>query len=711
MAATSEIRWQTPELQIVLTIEADQVVHLKGIYPAEVDPLPDLAHSSLPLTEVRFAGEGTTDHKSSKTLICGYASSRLKYKSHREVVSPQQRSLEITSYDDTAKFTVVATLVTYPGVPVVRSFTTVRNEGPEDIIINQITSLAIGGLAGVASEWFHDYIASSATNTWFREAQWHDHSLPSIGLDNVGVYKLAENHDASHASFSVSNSGSFSTGGMLPMGMLRHKNGKDTWLWQVENNGSWRWELGDWKDNVYLAASGPVNYSHCWKECLKPGQSFTTVPCALVHTYGGIEAAFGALTAYRRLTRRSHRDNETLPIIFNDYMNCLMGDPDEEKVRSLIQPVVSAGAEYFVIDAGWYADETDWWDSVGAWEPSLKRFPSGFKHLLDQIRSAGLIPGIWLEPEVVGIRSPVANELPPEAFFQENGRRVVEKRRYQLDYRHAAVQERMNGIVDKLILEYGVGYFKFDYNIDVVQGTDVNAFSSGAGALGHNRAYLDWVRGIFDRHPTIVIETCSSGGQRLDHAMLALHPIQSTSDQQDPVLYAAVSAAIPTAVTPEQSASWAYPQPEWSNEINALTVVNSLLGRVHLSGMLHKLSESQLALIREGMDVYKRIRHDIKDSTPFWPLGLPGWNDDWLAVGLQAPKRQYIAVWRRGGMVSCELPIPQIEKYAAVDIEVLYPGGFEIDVVWNSGEGALEVKLPATICARLLQVSVRKDGD
>ena len=496
---------------------------------------------------------------------------------------------------------------------------------------------------------------------------------------------------------------------MLPMGLLKRKQGgKETWLWQIENNGSWRWELGDFKDDVYVALSGPTDYNHNWRERLQPGQTFTSVPCALVHVYDGIEAAFAALTTYRRRIRRKHKDNEDVPIIFNDYMNCLMGDPDEEKVKALVQPAVFAGAEYFVIDAGWYADESDWWDSVGEWEPSTKRFPSGFKNLISHIRLAGVVPGVWLEPEVVGVRSKVADELPREAFFQRNGKRVVEKNRYQLDYRCPAVLERMNRIVDKLVLDYGVGYFKFDYNIDVVSGTDVNATSSGAGALNHNRAYLNWVQGVFDRHPSLVIEACASGGQRLDYAMLAVHPIQSTSDQQDPVRYAAVSAAIPTAVAPEQSASWAYPQPEYSDEINAFTVVNSLLGRVHLSGNIHKLSDHQLSIVRDGMDVYKRIRFDIKDSTPFWPLGLPGWHDQWLALGLLTPRCRYVAVWRRGGDTSCSLPIPRPEEGADADVEVLYPVGFETDTTWDSEKGLLHVTLPSTVCARFLKISERE---
>ncbi|KAL6242119.1 hypothetical protein RBB50_011031 [Rhinocladiella similis] len=714
MADTREIRWQTPDLTVILTIESDQIVRLKEITPVGERAIPPrsslFSESSLPLTEVRLAGEGTDDTKSSKTLVCGAVTKRLKYQSHQESTSGQQQSIEVTSHDDVSKLTVTATLVAYPGSPVLRSYTKVRNDGDTAIILCQVTSLVVGGLTGGSREWFQDYVASSATNTWFREAQWHDHDLPSIGLDSIGVCELNQGHLGGHTSYSVSNRGGFSTGGMLAMGMLKKRDGQDTWLWQIENNGSWRWELGDFKEDIYVAISGPNDFNHSWKECLEPEQSFTTVPCAITHVHGGIEAAFGALTDYRRCIRRKHVDNEELPIIFNDFMNCLMGDPDEEKVKGLIGPAAYAGAEYFVVDAGWYADTTDWWDSVGEWKPSRKRFPNGLKSVLDAIRLAGMTPGVWLEPEVVGIRSNILEELPAEAFFQENGRRAVEKGRYQLDYRSPMVRQRMDRIVDDLVLNYGVGYFKFDYNIDVVYGTDFNAFSSGAGALGHNRAYLEWVTNILDRHPGLVIENCSSGGQRLDYALLAIHSVQSTSDQQDPVRYAAVSAAIATAVTPEQSASWAYPQPEWSDEINALTVINSLMGRVHLSGALHRLSKSQLSLVRDGMNVYKKFRHDVKSSKPFWPLGLPGWHDDWMAVGLKAGSCQYLAVWRRGGDVSCSLPVSGADGNTALTAELLYPAGFEVDWTWDSEKRALKLTFPASICARLLRIGEQQSA-
>ncbi|MBE3046014.1 hypothetical protein IMZ48_26440 [Candidatus Bathyarchaeota archaeon] len=236
-----------------------------------------------------------------------------------------------------------------------------------------------------------------------------------------------------------------------------------------------------------------------------------------------------------------------------------------------------------------------------------------------------------------------------------------------------------------------------------MQGTDVNGQSPGVAQLEHQRAYLGWVRGLLDKYPGLVIESCSSGAQRLEYAILSVHSIQSTSDQQDPCLYAAIAAAIPTAVLPEQSATWAYPQPGWSDEINALTVVNSLLGRVYLSGRLDHLSEDQLSLIVEGMDVYKTIRGDLRDSHAVWPLGLPRWHDDWLALGLETKENgMYLAVWRRGGSTERTIPLKSARAGFGSTATLLYPTRFETESALE-GPG-LKVKLPNTTCARLFHI-------
>jgi alpha-galactosidase len=288
---------------------------------------------------------------------------------------------------------------------------------------------------------------------------------------------------------------------------------------------------------------------------------------------------------------------------------------------------------------------------------------------------------------VIGVNSPVASKLPDEAFFCRDGVRVKEQQRFQLDYRHPQVISRMDTIVDRLVKDFGVGYFKFDYNIDVTQGTDVNADSPGDGMFEHRRAYMKWVSGLFDRHPTLVIESCSSGAQRMDYELLAVHSLQSSSDQQNPVKYAAISASVPTALTPEQNAIWAYPQVEWSDELIAFTVVNSLLGRIHLSGRLDLLSAAQLSIVSDGLAVYKTIRSNLKTGQPFWPLGLPKWSDDWVAVGIQNQNTSYVAVWKRAESQTIELKIPPQVKEA----RCLYPTKFPVKTTVAKGKMAVEI--------------------
>ncbi|KAL4914638.1 glycoside hydrolase superfamily [Aspergillus aurantiobrunneus] len=700
---------ESDSLQVSVLIDDDGAACLKQVMPRGSTPHPPVskyfaAHDA-PLVEVRLAGEGTQKHKSSKALVGSYVGPRLRYQSHEIHAGQGSRTLHVALSD--SKITVVSRLTVYDGAPVLRATASIRNDTNTDIMATQLTSLVLGGLTAGSQKWWADYTLSVPNNSWFREAQWIEHDLPRLGIDDYGVYGRPEHHYASLAHYAVSNQGTFSTEGHLPMGLLKRRDNAETWLWQVENNGSWRWEIGDWKDSVYLAAGGPMETDHDWRHQLGPGEEFTTVPVSLCHVLDDLQAAFAALTQYRRTIRRKHNDNTRLPIIFNDYMNCLMGDPTDEKILALVDPVVEAGAEYFIIDCGWYADDAGWWDDVGEWEPSKRRFSKGLKHLLAQLRAKGLTPGLWIEPEVIGVRSIVANQLPFEAFFQRDGHRIVEKGRYHLDYRHPAVQERMHGIIRRLVTEFGVGYFKFDYNIEVTQGTDIDCSSPGSGQLDHNRAYLRWVNELHDRYPDLVIENCSSGAQRMDYAMLATHALQSTSDQQDPDRYAAISAALPTAVTPEQGAIWAYPQPEWDDELNALTVVNSLLGRVHLSGRLDILQPHQFRIIKEGMDVYRSIRVDLPTATAFWPLGLPRWHDDWIALGMAAAEggRFYIAVWRRGGSDAIDLPVAAL-KGCTVSCELLYPTAFGAHSEWEASEGVLRVKVPSRLCARLFKLTV-----
>jgi len=699
------IRWGHGALELEISVQEDGTPRLSRIgAPGEAERSPRPG-APLPLVEVTVTGHGR--FWSGRNLIDTAVGARLRHRSHR---STREGAWHVLTLDLHEPETGLAAEVVYrspDGLPVLRGEVVLRNEGSATLHLESVGSLVAGCLSSGDPADLDAADLLWAENDWLAECRWQRSPLrvTSPALNRRFHFRSTKSPRV------VAGEGTWSSLGHLPMGGLADSRSGRTWVWQIEHNGGgWRWESGERDSTAYVALFGPTDQDHGWRHPLAPGAEFRTVPVALAFAaQGGPDAAFAALTRYRRAIRRPHSDHTWLPVVFNDYMNCLMGDPTTDRLLPLVDAAAEAGAEYFVIDAGWYADESSsWWDTVGGWEPSVSRFPGerGIHEVLDRIRERGMVPGIWLEPEAVGVNSPVAKTLPEEAFFRRDGQRVVEAAgRYQLDLRHPAARARLDLVVDRLVAELGVGYFKFDHNTSHGSGTSNHPEETpAAGQLEHNRAHLDWLDGILDRHPHLVIENCASGGMRMDYALLSRLQLQSTSDQQDLLLYPPIAAAAPTAVTPEQGAVWAYPLPEDSLDEVAFTMATALLGRIHLSGKLTELGPEATALVHEALAVYKSIRADLPQAVPTWPLGLPAWEDPWIALALRTPTTTYVTAWRRpGAEPAATLHLPHLLG-AAVRTEVLYPGDTRAVHAWHPDGAELALTLPSAPSAVLIRL-------
>lgn len=481
------------------------------------------------------------------------------------------------------------------------------------------------------------------------------------------------------------------------MGAVQNLATNDTYLWQIESNGSWQWELADVSDMMYFKLSGPTEQENGWHRELRPGETFESV-AACVAVGGDLDGAVAAMTAYRRTIAARNEADGHLPVIFNDYLHCLSADPTEERCREQIDAAVRAGAEYYVMDAGWYATGY-WWDSVGEWQPEPSRFPNGIRAVFDYARERGLTPGIWLEPESMGVRCPLAAQWSDDHFFVRHGRRVVDRGRYFLDFRHPQVRAHLDRVVDRAVREWGIGYFKFDYNVEGGCGTELAADSFGDGLLQHTRAVLSWIDGIAARYPDVILENCSSGGLRTDYAMLSHMHLASASDQESCIETAHIAAAIGMAVLPEQVAVWSYPLASDPERLVVWNMVNAMLTRIHLSGETAKLDEPSLSLVREGVACYKSYRADIAEGLPFYPLGLPKHTDGWHCAAYRYPRagRVRLAVWRfASGEDAVTIPLDGVE-----DLHVLYPSSSACHCEKN--EIGYTVSLPEPFSAVLLE--------
>lgn len=632
----------------------------------------------------------------------------------------------------------------YDGVKMARVWTVLTNTSEEAIGIEYVTSFFYDGISKNGAEKYFDktqiYVPH---NSWSNEAQWHDYDVArDLGLSRMPVAGYNAGGIGNNR-FWYGNVGSWSTCEYLPVGLVQDRETGEISYFQIEHSGSWEIEYGSAPaQHLYLALLGPNDESLWWKN-LQPGESFVTVPAAFGVTVGDINDAMAELTKYRRRIRRPNTDDEKCYVVFNDYMNCLEGDPTQEKEKQIIDIAAKLGCEYYCLDAGWY-DKGPWWDRVGEWKESPERFPDGLRSVYDYARGRGMKMGMWLEIEVMGTECPLASQLPDDWFVCVHGKRRIDNKRYLLDFRNAEVRKYCSDVVDRLIRDYGCEYFKVDYNVTTGPGSDLYTDSQGEAMLEHYRALYDWYREIYRKYPDLVIENCGSGAQRMDYGMLALQSLQSTSDQTDYIDNSYIAANVASAVTPEQAGMWVYPYEEDIEHIR-YNVVNGLLLRPYFSGLVWNLSEEGLTALKEGIDLYKKIRERIPSMVPFFPLGFSTVESAVLAYGLREDTSflvnsndkndngntdnsvkdksggkedlgsaaantsvAYLSVFMPAAD-SAQVPLRYLEKDGGriADVRVLYPSTGECKYTYDASKKVLEVQMPQQRCARLFGIEIR----
>lgn len=590
------------------------------------------------------------------------------------------RGWEVRQRDDATGVGVVTRLLNPVGTAALRIRSTVTNEGTAPVHLTAV-SLASATLDGIAPEDADVIVGRSG---WMSEGRWRREPL-ARDLPDVGTGLHGQ---SSRDCFRLASESGWSSSRWAPVGFVEAPGGRCVG-WQIEHNGAWTIELSRRTDALALVAYGPTDLQHHWLKRLAPGDRFETPAAAIVWSGRGWQTAVRELTGYRRALRTaSGNARPVAPIVFNDYLNTVMANPSTAKLRPLIGAAASAGAEVFCIDAGWFDDDPsrDWWDSVGAWQPSTTRFEGGIDGILGEIRDHGLIPGLWIEPLAVGLNSPTLDRLGP-AVMRRAGVPIVEQSRHRLDMRHPLAQEFLDEVVDRMV-GYGIGYLKIDDNFSAGSGPDADAASPGDGLLEHQRAWAGWLARLGHRHPDLIVENCASGGMTTDYGLLAHTQLQSTSDQQDMAKYPTIAAAAPMVVLPEQAGNWGVPASDMTLGEVTSTLATSLSGSLYLSGKLHELSEEQARLVSAATALARQERDRLPHRLPVWPLGLPGWTDEWVALILaDADPNQggLLFVWHRAQSTSGDSTVrvtTNFDGHWSLG-EQLFPPREIIDVEWD----------------------------
>ncbi len=250
-------------------------------------------------------------------------------------------------------------------------------------------------------------------------------------------------------------------------------------------------------------------------EILQPGESYETPTLFGAWSDRGVDGIGSRF--HERLRSRPRHPRTARPVTFNTW-EAVYFDQTPETLSHLAEVAARYGVERFVLDDGWFLGRRDDARGLGDWRVDREVWAEGLEPLVTTVRQLGMQFGIWVEPEMVNPDSGLFRAH-PDWILHVPGRDepLLWRNQYVLDLSRQDVFDYLIDALDDLLTDHPISYLKWDHNRDLLDaGKADGRHGVHATTLGVYRL-MDELR---LRHPTVEIESCSSGGARVDLAIL-----------------------------------------------------------------------------------------------------------------------------------------------------------------------------------------------
>lgn len=223
-------------------------------------------------------------------------------------------------------------------------------------------------------------------------------------------------------------------------------------------------------------------------------------------------------------------DSKPRPIHYNTWEGIYF-DHDPDTLMSLASNVAPLGVERFVLDDGWFKGRRSDKAGLGDWQVDEKVYPDRLQPLIDHVLSLGMEFGIWFEPEMVNPDSDLYRAHPEWALAIDSQPQVPFRNQYVLDLTNPEVVEYLFSQIDDVMNAYpDITYIKWDMNRDVNHPGNL----AGRPAMHQQtQALYTLIDRVKQAHPQLEIESCCSGGGRIDLGILQYTDRFWTSDSND----------------------------------------------------------------------------------------------------------------------------------------------------------------------------------
>lgn len=282
---------------------------------------------------------------------------------------------------------------------------------------------------------------------------------------------------------------------------------------------------------------------------LAPGESYTAPEVVFVHSAEGLDGISSRL--HRSQRSRAVHSNTPRPLVLNTW-EAVYFDHDLDRLRELADTAAAIGVQRFVLDDGWFGGRRDDRRGLGDWWVSPDMWPGGLGPIVKHVKGHGMEFGLWFEPEMVNADSDLVRQHPDWVLGPRAGHPREWRHQQVLDLANPEAAAHIEKQVSALVAELGIDFIKWDHNRDLMEAVRTDASGVDRPAV-HAQTVAFY--GLLDRlraaHPDLEIESCASGGARVDLGVLARTDRIWTSDCNDALERAQIQRWTSLLVPPE----------------------------------------------------------------------------------------------------------------------------------------------------------------
>ena len=273
---------------------------------------------------------------------------------------------------------------------------------------------------------------------------------------------------------------------------------------------------------------------HCFLWKLDAGERFCTPQAIMSYADGGINAFSANMHDFvnKHVIRAEFQYSER-PIVINNW-EATFFNFNRRKLLALARKAKRLGVEMFVLDDGWFGKRNNDKAGLGDWVVNKRKLPGGIKSISNAIHRMNMKFGLWFEPECVNPDSDLYRAHPEWAISVPGRDPSFSRNQLVLDLTRQDVRDYIVESVSAVLDSAQIEYVKWDYNRHISDMYSSSLKNQGEFFHRYILGLYEVLRRIFvEKHPTVLLESCSSGGNRFDLGMLCFSPQIWTSDDTD----------------------------------------------------------------------------------------------------------------------------------------------------------------------------------